>query len=909
MDVLKKWLRTGTVAVLCCGGSVFAKESAMSSFSTGGYTVYNLRTGVIEPGGETVLIAAAFDGAVLCFFRDGKLIWKNEQNQAMPYDLDIADLDGDGRDETLLASADGTLYVFDHQGALRWKFSREPPLLQVCVVKKPDGTAVVLTGGIERKLYALSPQGKVLHTREFDSVIRHIRAGNILGDGKEYASVLFAKNANAGLSLQLFDPNRLEPVWKEPVELFQSEDAHKKKGARNLTILSMLICDLDGDGREEIVLSEAAPQKGLFRAYNHRGELVMESSTSTKFTGAYRMNLLEPIRIGKQQDARIAGLFGNQLVLYRLDGAIENILTAPYAPVCHTFDPASQTLYFGSSTTGGDGVYALRLDLPGWETAFEKMKPEAKLARIEQNIELLNRQIEQFEFPAYQRPPRKTQVVTKNILDLKMIDGQADIEATFLKDWNYQNVTFVPFYTRTENFDRSVLKGIWKTKKDIRHPYKFSADDLVAFAAAREAKKEPFALWAGHGTGPFYIQLATLEKMLAAAPTMLKTLVFAEMERMDDDMAYAVREHLLPLAELCRKQGTTKIVLRNKNIFWNANCYEDFWREALLIGEYRDVFIPSMEETNDRTQEITLSGRMGLWLTGKFDHISSRAVTDAANFTRFWEWCAQQKQTHHVRMMALHASLGADLFLVNIYQGDERDVAPFYRMVDKGIIAIPERDELLSVSEVCLGMQQPAESFLKHGNNGHRQFEYEPGGEPAVFDRLDCYWGGAPTTPVDFSTYAMGSRFRRLNFMPVNPYGLIATVPADTDLSKTGMFKTMIRTDGEVFYDEKGKAISAADYKETAEALVKAAALKLPIRVEGDVAWSVVRLDPTHVRVVLIDSGYSDPADRDARIVLQHLNAIECRDILSGEILPVTDGTVSLTVPAAILRIVDVDHQ
>jgi outer membrane protein assembly factor BamB len=196
MNPWKKLLHIGTVAGLCFGGTVFAQESAMSSFSTGGHTVYNLRTGVIEPGGETVLIAAAFDGAVLCFSKDGKRIWKNDQNQAVPYDLDVANLDGDGRDETLLASADGTLYVFDHQGALLWKFSRETPLLQVHAAKKPAGTTVILTGGIERKLYALSPQGKVLHTREFDSVIRHIRAGNILGDGKEYASVLFTKNAN-----------------------------------------------------------------------------------------------------------------------------------------------------------------------------------------------------------------------------------------------------------------------------------------------------------------------------------------------------------------------------------------------------------------------------------------------------------------------------------------------------------------------------------------------------------------------------------------------------------------------------------------------------------------------------------------------------------------------------------------
>ena len=58
-----------------------------------------------------------------------------------------------------------------------------------------------------------------------------------------------------------------------------------------------------------------------------------------------------------------------------------------------------------------------------------------------------------------------------------------------------------------------------------------------------------------------------------------------------------------------------------------------------------------------------------------------------------------------------------------------------------------------------------------------------------VFDRMDCYWGGAPTEPTDFSNYAMGSRSRMLNFLPTNPYGLIASVPANTELSEHHRFR------------------------------------------------------------------------------------------------------------------------
>ncbi len=59
--------------------------------------------------------------------------------------------------------------------------------------------------------------------------------------------------------------------------------------------------------------------------------------------------------------------------------------------------------------------------------------------------------------------------------------------------------------------------------------------------------------------------------------------------------------------------------------------------------------------------------------------------------------------------------------------------------------------------------------------------------------------------------------------------------------------------------------------------------------------------------MTLIDSGYLSPADRDARIILQHVRAAACRDILSGQSLPIDEGSVLLTVPAGSLRVVDIN--
>jgi lambda-carrageenase len=64
-----------------------------------------------------------------------------------------------------------------------------------------------------------------------------------------------------------------------------------------------------------------------------------------------------------------------------------------------------------------------------------------------------------------------------------------------------------------------------------------------------------------------------------------------------------------------------------------------------------------------------------------------------------------------------------------------------------------------------------------------------------------------------------------------------------------------------------------------------------------------------HVRVLLIDSGYLDPADRNAKIIVQNLKARECRDILSQEVMPIQEKTINLVVPMGSLRLFDIEHE
>jgi hypothetical protein len=450
---------------------------------------------------------------------------------------------------------------------------------------------------------------------------------------------------------------------------------------------------------------------------------------------------------------------------------------------------------------------------------------------------------------------------------------------------------------------------LWCRSTDNRMRYNMSVEEMVKRAAGYEAEGRDFIIWAGHGSA-MYFPLATFEKLIKAAPKHLKGFELAEMEGIDEHMQEVVKKIVLPVAELCKQHGKF-IIFRNKNIFWNGTCYVPFWREVLLNDRYSDVIIPGLEETNCRTQELSLAGRIGLWQTHSFDRWACRATTDNSNFDRMFEWAGQQTITHHFRNLVSTASLGSNVFFNTLHGGPFTDtlysqLAPFYDLIDKGIIRIPDRDELLSLSELAIGIKDPPSPiYLKHGTNGHRYWFPQEGKPEMVFDRLDAYFGGSSLDPHDYSNYAMNVTHRMTNFLPQTPYGMTALIPAETPLD--GRFKRIITTDGEYFYDETGKQYRALEYKPAVLKALKEAALKMPLLVKGNVHWSAVRLNETHLRITLIDPGYLDPAARTAQIIFQHVEAKTCTDILSKESLPIVDGKVELTIPAGVFRVVDVE--
>lgn len=859
----------------------FASTEALTSFSTGGHSVYYLHPATVNNSGNRAIVAATYDGTVLCHASDGAKIWENKVNNYFPFDLAVADIDDDGLDEIFVATAGGTVDAFDSDGQLLWTYSTIAPLYQVCPIKTSDGKWVILTGGIEENVVVLKSDGSMIKIIDVGDVVRHIRKGNIMGNGTDFAAVATTSSGLAGmLSLMLFDPSDMTKLWHK-VNIGAVTETLRR-------VFSMEIFDVNDDGNEDIILSASGYEHGRIVGYDNSGSRILDASSSEVPVRVYQMNMITKIGPVDGQDEQLFGIFGRHLILYDKNGIVQNVLSANYNFTNGAFDPQNNTYYLGSSPSGGDGIYALHLSDEGWQDAFKQIKPIGKLSKVEDNIAVLKNQIAVFTKPDYQCPPSKVNIMAPT--------PELGV---------YNTLQFSSPLLLSEKITDS--SELWCRDTDNRRTYDMAREDILDLVRQKETQNENFIVNAGHGKA-FYMSPQTMEGIINEAPNHFKGFLFTEMEDVDSEMQEVIENIIFPLAEKCSIAGK-KIFFDNKNIFWNGSCYINFWKSILLNPQFSDVFVPNLEETNCRTQELSLAGRVGLWQTGSFDDWAMRVVDDNACFDRMREWSSQQVLSHFLRQLVYQSSLGAKYLSVDVVNALRNQVNPFYDLLEKGAVVIPEKDELLSLSDLCLGMKSPpAEDFMTHGINGHDYNFSIYHTRPKVFDRLDCYWGGAPILDHDFSSYGYGCDRRMLNFMPRNPYGLVTIVPDDIDIDEFPQFKNKVTTDGSKFY-ESDIAFEPESYKQTMIDKLSESANRLPVLVQGDVAWSVVRLDSNHVRVTIVDPVYLDPANREATIILQNLSANNCTDILSGEKLAINNNRIQLTVPAGVFRIVDIAHQ
>ncbi|MBF0199573.1 MAG: hypothetical protein HQL32_17790, partial [Planctomycetes bacterium] len=779
----------------------------------------------------------------------------------------------------------GTLYAFSPAGEQLWKFKKsDAPLLAVSAVRQSGGSYRIFTGGICRKLYMLNPEGKLVDTLSTQkNHITQLQSGDIYNDGREYLAMINTKSSRSGpIEASVIDPTTLKYKWR------QSKISSFKPG-KAYRIFSLKLADLNNDKKKDLLFGCSwANNKGKLAALTHEGKMLpLESKEELPDTN-YRMNLMHKVRLaGKEM---LMGHYGDMLVVYNMKGQQVDIADSSIAFANSAYHKESQTLYLGSGVSGGDGVYAIQLKSRNWKREFEKLKPVGKLTQIRKNIKILSQQISRYKAPTYQPDTEKITLVNNQLGDLLRAKSKAfDSQIEFVQ---------------RNKILQSLEKGeLWATKSDKRDNHNKTEAQVIQTAKRFEAQGIKLMLKGGHGYS-LSMSPDSIKKVIEAMPNTLWGFDFSEYDK-SGPLKQELIDNIFKSMTPYFKDHGIKMYIRNKHSFWQGEAYIPLWKPWLFNRAAPQVIIPALEETNCRAQDLSLSARVGLWQAGYFDQWSCRAVTDNATFARTWEWSSQQTVSHHLRHLMSTASMGADVFTIDIFQPNKLEITkqllPFFEMLNKGIIHIPKRKDLLSVSTLCLGMKSPpSEEYLNASVSKNHMSN-----KPMAFSRGGEKWGAAMVPDYDFSSYAYNVHRRTLNFLPEMPYGLIPIVPSEMSLTGT-RFNEMIQTDGVDFYDNNGKKHSADKYKDTVKMALEKGAAKMPVRIIGKTHSIAARLDDKHIRVTLIDPGYVSPADHDVEVILQNIRASKCIDILSGKELKISNNRIKLTVPMGVCRIVDI---
>lgn len=904
-------------------------SGALISADTGAYTITKVRAAQCD--GEPIIVASSYEGAVLAVKYDGTILWTNELSGFMNHDLWCGDITGDGTDEVLAANADGSIYCLDGAGTLRWTFKPDDaPMNAVCVIHA-DKKPYVVCGGYDKNIYYLSPGGKLVkmiasstyskektwgkgeqripesgqHVANF---LRPVRLKN----GEEDLAVHAANNSNSGSgSVYLFRP--LEGLPYKQLKI-----------ASGGSVGEMRAVDVNHDGTDELLLGSSGmiQEASMVQVdFTDDKQASFDLFTLRKKIDGFGYRVVQPEMVLDGGKERCLLLFGSRLILLPpdLDMGGAEVLSCRYSFNDMWSDPKRNMIILASAQSGGSCIHFLDLANPGWKEAYAQLAPSGKIAAILENTSAARKQLEAFRRPAWERDPLPVYL---------MSESTASVEALVANlKTNYASPVFLNgFYTgKAENWDRSAMANdFYKNMRDQRRNYTLTQNDALKLILPHYENEPGVAYWGGHGNDPYMFSLETEKKVIAGASGKKTVLIFPELENYDDDFAFVMNDLFYPLAKYSQGKNAN-IYVRTKHAFWQSIVYLPLW-SRLLSGEFADVFVPSMEETTDKSMELSLAGRMGVWASGAVDQWGARCVPDNASYNRLRQFSHQKLPNHFLRAMVYSISSGAQY--IDNHPVDQNYMSLLWELLAKGALYVPKRSEIVSFSPVHLGMTRPDARYLDEGNNAkwitfyHEKSERE---NAMVFSRLNGTWPGAPVTEWDFSRYAAGVKERRLNFLPPYESGLVLITPpqtgvcADTNAPRGKLadhlhplYRNIMKeyiTDGRNYYSADGKQTYKADeYYRVIEANIKAGTEKLPLIVSGNVAWVCAQTAPTHLRLTLVDSGYINPGDKTAVITFHTVRPVAITDIMTGERIPIANGkTARVPVPCGLFLFLDVE--
>lgn len=916
--------------VLVAGRGLGASETqALLSIETG-YTISKVRVARLK--NSSYVVASSYEGTLLGIGYDGSILWKNTLSGFMNHDLWCDDLTGDGNEEILAANADGTVYCLNSGGKELWTFKPSiAPMNAVCTLRR-EGEPYVVCGGYDTNIYYLSPNGELIKTipsstysqerpwgpypkatppdkRHTANFIRPVHRA----DGTEVLAVhgvIHSMASSARGSVYLFAP--LEDAPYKVIKLDKGRP-----------LAELRVGDVDHDGTEELLfggngMRDAAVLMVVDIETGQQRQFPITAVGSKVEGFGYRVVQAELIKL--EGRGRYFVLFGSRILMVppSLSADDTEVYACRYAFNDMAADTGNQRIVLASAQSGGSCIHILNTAHPDWKQAYARCQPPGKIDAILRNTAALRANLKRFTKLAGERDPLPVYLMTDRVTS-STAELVNDIKT------NYTSPVFLnsAFMRQVENWDRSGMDNErYRLRRDRRKDYVLSRDQVIQQIVPQYKGAPGLAYWGGHGNDPYMYHLDTTKAVLNAAQGKKTVLIFPELEDHSHYFAQVMDDYIYPLAEHCR-QTNGQLYIRTKHCFWQSNIYLPMW-SRLLSGELADVFIPSMEETTDKSMELSLGARLGVWSSGATNDWGSRCARDNPSFDRLRQFSHQMLPNHFLRVMVFHVSHGARY--LNNFPVDQDYMSLLWELIAKGALYVPKRSEIVSFSPVHLSMLEPDEHFMEASSNVKWTTFFDAAFEannPFVFSRLSGTWPGAPVTEWDFSRYAAGVKERRLNFLAPYENGLVLITPpqqgrfADQDAPRGALidhlhplYKDIMQeyiTDGRNYVSADGTQTFAADkcYK-TVEAAINTSAKCLPLTVSGDVAWVCAQSAPKRLRLTLIDSGYINPQARTAIVHFHTAKPVGMVDILNGESFN-TSKPVPIEIPCGMFRFIDIE--
>lgn len=874
-----------SLALMIC----IAISSFAQNFSTDGNGIRKVVTG--QSKGKEILYISELDGAIACYTVDGKELWRNATvNPAVLFKIVAADVNNDGNDEVIAASGDGSIYCYTSKGKLLWQFTpQEKVRFSEVAVLKLDDKVRVFAGGNDQNLYELDESGKQLSLTKVQGLIRTIEVGNFVKVGEP--SLFVITYSHDKFRWQFF--GFIDPETKQVIKSVNSKDK-KVKAFSNQMITDISVADITKNGKDEVLLF-GTKELAEFNAIDGDFNIVASFKGSKKHKQRYAHTIgtsLQPIR------DEIAMQFGGVLYVLNLKGELINQSGEKYNGIVYndlTLVPSAKALIGGGQVGGDNSLYFYPLK-NGWFNKSQNF--QGRIAEVNDNLNTLYSQALQFKMPSYQ-----------NKSDKEWVMISSEPEDKKLMRLNGADMKFVKQISMQENFDRTELVnaiGEVALKKDKRKQYNLSQKEIVALAKDMEAKGQPFTAWTGHGNDPYITSLETMLKVLEVAPNTCYGFIYAEMHDVNDPrVQYFIDNYVPALAKAMRKNGKAKLYFRYKNMFWAATSHMEPWKQMFFSGEYADILVPASEDTSSRTQDINLAGRIGMWAGGYIDDFAMRLVDDNPTSWRPLTPGGQRSASPYLRQGVMMASYGAR-YGINFKSGftHESGHDVLYALMMSGVLPLCDKEDVVSIGSWHLIKNVDAD-LLHDIDNHHKVDNYTKEDGNAVFSVTQMRWAGVDVPAYDYSAL-LGVKYRWLNYIPELPNGMIPIAPVESAqyLQENNIPYSVSDCKQGIVGDKK---VEAKEFGSTMVEIAKEGKSAMPVLVEG-AAWSAIRIDENHIRVILMDQGYVDPQKREATIKIQGNTAKAAVDILSNEIIKISNDEIKVVVPAGSLRFIDLSY-